>query len=176
MPSKAKSYLENLIAHKYREGTVQSTPPGERKEREIVYGEADRRVRGRVWVCEPGCRVSSLGKTGGGGRGEDSSPSPFPSVGPPWTMHVTCMSTLPRPFPFVYTLGQSDLAGGGKTFPGGENPLGLPSGGQFCNWFPRGIAPYCPWPDLCLFYIQLVMALRLGGRSGVERGDERLLV
>jgi hypothetical protein len=54
VPSKAKSYLENLIAHKYREGTVQSTPPGERKEREIVYGEADRRVRGRVWVCEPG--------------------------------------------------------------------------------------------------------------------------
>jgi hypothetical protein len=39
--------LVNLIAYKYREGTVQSTPQGERKGRQIACGEVGlRRWRG----------------------------------------------------------------------------------------------------------------------------------
>jgi len=39
-PSKAKSQRKNLIAYKYLEGSVQSTPEGGLKERETARGEA----------------------------------------------------------------------------------------------------------------------------------------
>jgi hypothetical protein len=54
-PSKAKYSLVTLIAHKYREGIVQSTPLGERKERETACREVGFRSRsvGRVFL-EPG--------------------------------------------------------------------------------------------------------------------------